>query len=124
MRFHRVSAAHSGRTILQRRVLAALLLVLPALPSAAGGQEVAPAVLKIAPAKPKAGALVRLTLDATASAADSIVTVYGSMAGEDLHFIASGDRVWRALGAVPIDEADSAGALVFVQRASGAVDTV
>jgi len=131
MRLHRPSAAHSGRNVLQRRAFAALLLVLPALPAVVGGQsepavggQTVPPVLKIAPAKPKAGALVRLTLDATASAADSIVTVYGSMAGEDLHFIAAGDRVWRALGAVPIDEADSASALVFVQRASGAVDTV
>ena len=46
------------------------------------------------------------------------------MAGEELHFIRSGDRVWRALGAVPIDEADSVAAQVFVQRESGAVDTV
>ncbi len=120
---HRYPAAHPGPDILQRRAFAALLLALTTLAVAAGAQTIPPA-LTIAPAQPNAGALVRLTLDAAVSSHDSIVGVEGTMAGEPLHFISAGDRVWRALGAVPIDDDDSVSARVFVQRASGAVDTI
>ncbi|MEX2109143.1 MAG: M23 family metallopeptidase [Gemmatimonadaceae bacterium] len=125
----------------RRRALSVLLLVVSfsaAIPVAAHTQVVAPAtpaprgapVLKIAPSRPDAGALVRLTLDAgggesvAALPADSIVGVSGWMAGEPLHFIAAGNQVWRALGPVPIDEEDSVAARVVIVRASGAADTV
>ncbi len=80
--------------------------------------------LEVVPSQPTPGALVRLTLDVGSTAADSVVEIRGSMAGEALHFIAAGDGVWRALGAVPVDGDDATSARVAVHRASGAVDTV
>jgi murein DD-endopeptidase MepM/ murein hydrolase activator NlpD len=129
-----------GAAFNRRRALAGLFAVsLSATVSvAAHSQDVAPSapavrpapVLKIAPSRPDAGALVRLTLDASAGdslvplPADSIVEINGWMAGEPLHFIASANQVWRALGPVPIDGEDSVAARVVIVRASGAVDTV
>jgi murein DD-endopeptidase MepM/ murein hydrolase activator NlpD len=88
-------------------------------------------VLRIAPSRPDAGALVRITLDASPAdrdsigfASDSVVGISGWMAGEPLHFLAAGNQVWRALGAVPVDGEDSVAARVVVVRTSGAADTV
>jgi len=123
MPIRRPTTARAAGDTLQRRVFAASLLALTVLAVSAAAQTMPPA-LTIAPSQPNAGALVRLTLDASLSSHDSIVAVEGRMAGEPLHFIASGDRSWRALGAVPIDGDDSVSARVFVKRASGAIDTV
>lgn len=124
------------------RALAAVSLAvsLSATASAAHGQDpvlsatVPPQapVLEISPSRPDAGALVRITLDAgpavgdsaVPSPTDSVVEIRGSMAGEPLHFIAAGNQVWRALGAVPVDGEDSVAAQVVVHRVSGAADTV
>ena len=83
----------------------------------------AQARLEIAPGRPRPGALVRLTLSSVGDRSDSVVTIAGTMAGEPLHFAASG-AVHRAIGAVPVDAGDAVTARVIVARASGRVDTV
>jgi murein DD-endopeptidase MepM/ murein hydrolase activator NlpD len=80
--------------------------------------------LSIAPANPDPGAVVRLTLSTPASAADSIVSIRGALAGEPLHFIPSPVGAWHALGAVPVDAEGSLTASVILTRASGKVETV
>ena len=90
----------------------------------AGGLGAQSSRLSIAPASPDPGAIVRLTLNAPASPADSIVSIRGAMAGEPLHFIASTTGAWHALGAVPVDAAGSLVASVILSRASGKVETV
>lgn len=79
--------------------------------------------LTISPARPLPGALVRLTLSDPGNRADSIVAIAGTMAGEPLHFLASGSR-HRALGAVPVDSVNTVEAAVVVTRASGRSDTL
>lgn len=69
------------------------------------------------------GSLVRVVLDRTARAGDSIVAVTGTMAGEPLHFVADGQGRLEALGAIPIDASDSVVAHVHIDRASGASDS-
>ena len=69
------------------------------------------------------GSLVRVVLDRTARAGDSIVAVTGTMAGEPLHFLADAQGRLEALGAVPIDASDSVVAHVRIDRASGASDS-
>jgi murein DD-endopeptidase MepM/ murein hydrolase activator NlpD len=80
--------------------------------------------LSVAPAKPNAGALVRLTLDRLAGASDSVVDVGGIMAGEPLRFRPAGAGKLQALGAIPIDVSDSLVARVTLRRQSGVVDTL
>ena len=80
--------------------------------------------LSVAPGRPDPGAIVRLTLTTPVSAADSIVSIRGALAGEPLHFIASTAGAWHALGAVPVDATGSLVARVYVNRASGKVDSV
>lgn len=80
--------------------------------------------LSVAPARPDPGAIVRLTLSTPISAADSIVSIRGALAGEPLHFIPSTAGAWHALGAVPVDATGSLVASVIVNRASGKVDSV
>lgn len=80
--------------------------------------------LSIAPVRPDPGAVVRLTLSAPASPADSIVSIRGAMAGEPLHFIASTSRTWHAIGAVPVDAEGSLVASVILERVSGNTETV
>ena len=117
------SRAAGFRWFPQRRVIAALLLAFPGIPVSLVAQPNAPA-LTVTPAKPSPGAIVRLTVEATASGPDSIVKIDGSMAGEPLHFIRAGVGTWRALAGVPIDDDESASARVIVERASGLVDTL
>lgn len=74
--------------------------------------------LTAVPASPEPGAIVRLTLSAP-SAADPIVAVRGTIAGEPLHFIRAGAGVWHALGGVPVETEDSLFGIATVERASG-----
>jgi murein DD-endopeptidase MepM/ murein hydrolase activator NlpD len=80
--------------------------------------------LSVAPTSPAPGAIVRLTLTAPTSRADSIVSIRGAMAGEPLHFIASTGGSWHAIGAVPVDAEGSLVASVIIARASGKTETV
>jgi murein DD-endopeptidase MepM/ murein hydrolase activator NlpD len=79
--------------------------------------------LAVVPTRPLPGALVRLTLTDAREGGDSIVAIRGSMAGEPLHFVASGAG-HRAIGAVPVDSAGTVVATAIVVRASGRVDTL
>ncbi|HEU4747308.1 MAG TPA: M23 family metallopeptidase [Gemmatimonadaceae bacterium] len=99
--------------------IAPLLVALSAVAGASARAQ-APK-LEVQPAKPAPGALVRLTLTVD-SLADSVTGVRGTMAGEPLHFVAAGEGVWRALGAVPVDGEDSLYARVVVRRASGTLE--
>jgi len=75
--------------------------------------------LTATPARPEPGALVRLTLTA-----DSVTSVTGTMAGEPLHFMRAGARVWHALGPVPVDASRRLIAHASLVRASGAMETL
>ena len=86
----------------------------------AGAQQ---ARLAIAPARPTAGALVRLTVTDSA-ARDTIVAVGGTMAGEPLHFRRASRRVWSALGGVPVDSLPAPAVEVIARRVSGRADTL
>ena len=104
------------RSYLARLALSGVLLL-------TGTAELrAQARLEIAPARPMPGALVRLTLSGIGDLSDSLGTVRGTMAGEPLHFVASG-RSFRAIGAVPVDSLGAVTARVIVVRASGRADT-
>lgn len=89
--------------------------------AAASAQGQAPR-LNVQPSNPAPGALVRMTLTVDSLAADSVIGVRGTMAGEPLHFVAAGKGVWRALGAVPVDGEDSLYARVVIRRGSGALE--
>jgi murein DD-endopeptidase MepM/ murein hydrolase activator NlpD len=80
--------------------------------------------LSIAPLRPEPGAIVRLTLNAPASRADSIVSIRGALAGEPLHFMNASAGTWHAIGAVPVDATGSLVASVILQRMSGKTETV
>ena len=80
--------------------------------------------LSIAPLRPEPGAIVRLTLNAPASRADSIVSIRGALAGEPLHFMSSAAGTWHAIGAVPVDATGGLVASVILQRMSGKTETV
>ena len=99
-------------------------LATPTVLLALGGTELhAQARLVIAPERPRPGALVRLTLSNLGDRSDSLVQVSGTMAGEPLHFVASGTR-YRAIGAVPVDSLGAVTARAIVVRVSGRADTV
>lgn len=116
----RRSCDHRLTNILSRRSLALFLFALPI--SASTIQSQAPRI-EVVPARPSPGALVRLSLQLPV-AADSVIWIRGSMAGEPLHFIQAGNHTWRALGAVPVDGTDKVIARAIVERASGALDTL
>jgi murein DD-endopeptidase MepM/ murein hydrolase activator NlpD len=80
--------------------------------------------LSIAPLRPEPGAIVRLTLNAPVSRADSIVSIRGALAGEPLHFMNAAAGTWHAIGAVPVDATGSLVASVILQRMSGKTETV
>lgn len=80
--------------------------------------------LSVVPARPDPGAIVRLTLAAPSLHSDSIVSIRGAMAGEQLHFISSTGGTWRAIGAVPVDTEGRLVASVIFQRVSGKTETV
>jgi len=75
--------------------------------------------LTAAPARPEPGAIVRLTLTAPISRADSIVSVRGALAEEPLHFLRSTGGSWHAIGGVPVDAEGSLTANAVIERASG-----
>jgi murein DD-endopeptidase MepM/ murein hydrolase activator NlpD len=81
------------------------------------------AQLAITPARPQPGALVNLTISGVESGRDSIIAIRGTMAGEPLHFVASGSA-FRAIGAVPVDAVTTITARVIIARASGRSDTL
>jgi murein DD-endopeptidase MepM/ murein hydrolase activator NlpD len=103
---------------MQMKVLTVAATVLS---SAVGAQT---PTLSVTPADPAPGAIVRLTLADAAPRDDAIVGVRGTMAGEPLHFLPGDSGRYTAIGAVPVDAADSIAARVFVARRSGAVDTL
>ncbi len=74
------------------------------------------------PAQSLPGAVVRITVNAPSS--DSIAGITGQMSGESLHFHAVSRGVWHAIGAVSADAKDGATATVFVEHASGTVDSL
>ena len=98
-----------------RSLLLALLLVAP--PLAAQTDSSTPRVarrgigarVRVVPAKPVPGALVRVYVTAPARA-----TLGGTLAGEPLHFAREKDGRWLSLGGVPIDSADSVALRVTV----------
>ncbi|MBA3342571.1 MAG: M23 family metallopeptidase [Gemmatimonadaceae bacterium] len=80
--------------------------------------------LAVSPVIAAPGSVVRLTLVASPVRGDSIVAIRGEMAGEPLHFLnGDGAEVWRAIGGVPVDAADSVEARVVIERSSGSSDT-
>ena len=84
-----------------------------------GALKAQTARLTAAPARPEPGAIVRLTLIAPASGADSVVSVRGALAGEPLHFMRATGSAWHAIGGVPVDSEGSLVANAVIQRASG-----
>ena len=68
------------------------------------------AQVRIVPAKPVPGALVRVYVTAPARA-----TLEGALAGEPLHFSREADGRWMSLGGIPIDSADSVALRVTVE---------
>jgi murein DD-endopeptidase MepM/ murein hydrolase activator NlpD len=80
--------------------------------------------LAITPAHPEPGAIVRLTLFALTSSADSIVSVRGTMADEPLHFLRSSAGTWHAIGGVPVDATGTLITNAEVRSASGQIETV
>lgn len=79
--------------------------------------------LRVTPAEVTPGSIVRLTLLAPATTSDSIVSIRGEMAGEQLHFLTRDAALWRALAGIPVDATDSVAARVIIERSSGVADT-
>ena len=96
----------------------AFALTFAAISSAAAQRP----VLRIAPAAPAPGAIVRLTLS-DSSDTDAPTRISGEMSGESLHFEESGPNTWRAIGPVPVDATGEVPARVTIERASGAIDS-
>lgn len=99
------------------------LYLIPLVMLASAALEAQP-TLTVTPSTPAPGSLVRLTLEAAGSGADSILAVDGHMSGEPLHFARWKGSTWRALGPVSVDATDSVPARVTIHRASGDVDSV
>jgi murein DD-endopeptidase MepM/ murein hydrolase activator NlpD len=115
-----VNRIRGSNTLLKGRTLAAVLISLLVAAASAQGQS---PKLEIEPSQPAPGALVRLTLTA-GPLPDSVMSVTGWMAGEPLHFVATSEGTWRALGPVPVDGEDSVWARAVVRRASGVLEAV
>jgi murein DD-endopeptidase MepM/ murein hydrolase activator NlpD len=80
--------------------------------------------LAVTPIRPEPGAIVRFTLSAPPSAGDPAVSVHGTLAGEPLHFRASGRGAWHAIGGVPVDTEGTLVANAEIRRASGKTESV
>ena len=80
--------------------------------------------LTSAPARPQPGAIVRLTLNAPVSRADSVVSVSGSLAGEPLHFMHLTAGTWHSIGGIPVDSEGNLVGVAEIKRASGRTETV
>jgi murein DD-endopeptidase MepM/ murein hydrolase activator NlpD len=78
--------------------------------------------LRISPAAPPPGAIVRLTLQDSVST-DMPVRISGEMSGEQLHFEKSGSTTWRAIGPISVDAIGDVTARVTIERASGKIDS-
>jgi murein DD-endopeptidase MepM/ murein hydrolase activator NlpD len=102
------------------KIFAILLACSGLIPGAAAAQTAAR--LAASPARPEPGAIVRLTLTAPSSRADSVVSVRGALAEEPLHFMRSTDGTWHAIGGVPVDAEGSLVANAVIQRASGGTE--
>lgn len=102
--------------------LAAILATTIASTLYAQGSGVRKPTLAVAPAQPAPGAVARLTL--RTSAADSITSVRGTMAGEPLHFVRAEGGAWHAIGGIPVDASRSVTARADVHRADGSSETV
>jgi murein DD-endopeptidase MepM/ murein hydrolase activator NlpD len=79
--------------------------------------------LTAAPARPEPGAIVRLTLSAPVSPADSVVSVSGTLAGEPLHFIRLTPGTWHAIGGLPVDKEGTLVASAVIERSSGQTES-
>ena len=79
--------------------------------------------LTAAPARPEPGAIVRLTLSAPVSRADSVVSVRGTLAREPLHFIRLTPGTWHAIGGVPVDTEGTLVASAVIERSSGRTES-
>jgi murein DD-endopeptidase MepM/ murein hydrolase activator NlpD len=115
----RCSAPRTARATL------AALTVLVALPGARVGTVLAqqPATrARVLPARPTPGSLVRVVV--SPAAGEPVTGVEGTLAGEPLHFERRTDGAWAALGAVPLDAADSLVAPLVVVRGEGAREPV
>ena len=95
------------------------LLLATALPIGAQAPR-----LSVLPAKPKPGAIVRLTLTQTPVAAAGITSVSGTFADEPLHFVPVGQGIWHAIAGVPVDRTGSITATALLNRSSGESETV
>lgn len=100
------------------------LRILASLALAAVQANAQTPTLSVAPAEPAPGSLIRLTLTAPVAGDDSIVNVRGTMAGEPLRFLPHDSSSFGAIGPVPVDATDSVTARVYVERRSGAADTL
>jgi hypothetical protein len=77
------------------------------------------------PSLPRQGMAIAVLLsEDSASAADSIVSVRGELAGEPLHFERRSDGTRRAMAGLPVDAAAKIQLPLVVLRASGARDSV
>jgi murein DD-endopeptidase MepM/ murein hydrolase activator NlpD len=76
------------------------------------------ASLRISPASPAPGSIVRITLTDSTSSADA---VYGEMAGEQVHFRPVAQGTWVGYGPVPVDAVGAVDAFAVI---GGATDTI
>lgn len=80
--------------------------------------------LSATPMHPKPGGIVKLAIKDGELHGDSVVAVSGEMAGEALHLIRENSSTWHAIGAYPVDGADSVTARVVLRRRLGSADTL
>ena len=87
----------------------------------AGSRLSAQAITTASPAEAEPGAIVLIAV--SESAADAIVSMRGTMAGEPLRFLTAGSG-YHAIGVVPVDASDSVRAAIVATRRSGKLDTM
>jgi murein DD-endopeptidase MepM/ murein hydrolase activator NlpD len=88
------------------------------------GQAQAGVVLRTEPAHPTRGTLVRLIVAPDHPTERPWSWVDGSVAGEPLHFLSSGDETFRALAGIPVDGSDSLPVLLLVSYGDGSSDSI
>ena len=96
-----------------------IVLALAAIPT----RPLSGQTLRISPAAPAPGAIVRLTLQDSTST-DSPLRISGEMSGEQLHFEKSGETTWRAIGPIAVDAIGEVTARVVIERSSDRIDSV
>ena len=97
-------------------------IILIAALAAARALEAQTARASLSSTQPAPGALVRVVVRDSANPA-GITRLTGTMAGEPLHFTASGPGRWQAFGPVPVDASGSVRAVVVLER-EGTTDTL